>query len=425
MDKFYKQNFCWTLMKISLTQMLIAILCMSVSYARDAYGQEMLDQKVTLKLTNEDLKTTLGTIERTANVRFIYNPKEIKVSQRINVDAKNEKLKEVLEQVFNPLKISYEIKGKQIALFKKAVGFIEAQQQMPMNTNRLTSLTIDQNVTGSVTDDKGEALVGVSVQVKGTTRGATTDAKGSYRITVPNGKTVLVFSYIGYGKQEFTVGNQTIINVQLVADDKNLEEVVVVGYGTQRKENLTGAVSTIDSKLIENRPVSNVANALQGTASGLIITRNTGQPGSEGLDIQIRGATSANGNVPPLVLVDGVNVSAFTLQTLNPNDIENISVLKDAAAAAIYGAQAAGGVLLITTKKGKAGKTVFEYSTQYATDWALNVPERMPLLEEAEYANLARKNSGSGPEYNDAELQRIRDNVPYVVNPSDTTRYIF
>jgi TonB-dependent SusC/RagA subfamily outer membrane receptor len=118
-----------------------------------------------------------------------------------------------------------------------------------------------------------------------------------------------------------------------------------------------------------------------------------------------------------LVLVDGVTVSSFTLQTLNPNDIENISVLKDAAAAAIYGAQAAGGVILITTKKGKSGKTVFDYSNQIGVDWALNVPERLPLLEEALYANLARKNAKTGPEYTDDDLQRIRDGVPYIVNP--------
>ncbi|MFN8356723.1 MAG: TonB-dependent receptor [Spirosomataceae bacterium] len=283
----------------------------------------------------------------------------------------------------------------------------------------------DQTVSGKVKDENGEGLPGVSVQVKGTGRGTTTDSKGNFKLSVPNENAVLVFSFVGYISKEVTVGKRNAIDVSLEVDAKSLEEVVVVGYGTQRKENLTGAVSTIDSKVIENRPVSNVANALQGVASGLIVTRSTGQPGSEGLGIQIRGATSANGSVEPLILVDGVTVSSFTLQTINPNDIENISVLKDAAAAAIYGAQAAGGVILITTKKGKAGKTSFEYSTQVGADWALNVPERMPLIEEALYANLSRQNAGSGPEYNDTELQRIRDNVPYVVNPSDTTRYIF
>lgn len=421
MDKFYnKPNLCRTLMKISLTQMLIAMLCMGVSYAYDANGQEMLDQRVNLKLSNEDLKTTLGTIERTAKVRFIYNPKEIQTNQKVNLDAKNEKLKEVLEQVFSQLKIGYEVKGKQIALFKKAVGFIETPQQTP---NVLLTQNIDQNVTGTVTDEKGEALVGVTVQVKGTTRGATTDGKGAFKISVVDSKSILVFSYIGYTKQEITVGNQTNFTINLAVDDKSLEEVVVVGYGVQKKVNMTGAVSTIDSKAIENRPASNLATAMQGTSPGLIITRTTGQPGEEGVNIQIRGATSANGNVDPLVIVDGVTAPANTLQTINPNDVENISVLKDAAAASIYGAQAAGGVILITTKKGKSGKVTFDYLGQYGTDWSINVPGRMSLLEEAEFANLAQKNAGSGAAYSDFDLEQIRNNVPYVINPTDTTTY--
>lgn len=423
MDKFYnKPNLCWTLMKISLTQVLIAILCMGVSYAYDANGQEMLDQKVNIRLSNEDLKTALGTIERATNMRFIYNHKEIKSSQRINLDAKNEKLKEVLERVLSPLKIGYEVKGKQIVLFKKTVSFIETSSQpQPPSLN----LNIDQNVTGTVTDEKGEALVGVTVQVKGTTRGATTDGKGAFRISVVDSRSVLVFSYIGYAKQEITVGNQTNFNISLEVDDKSLEEVVVIGYGVQKKVNMTGAVSTIDSKAIENRPASNLATAMQGTSPGLIITRNTGQPGDEGVNIQIRGATSANGNVDPLVIVDGVTAPANTLQTINPNDVESISVLKDAAAASIYGAQAAGGVILITTKKGKSGKVTFDYLGQYGTDWSINVPDRMTLLEEAEFSNLSRANSGSGPEYSAFDLEQIRNNVPYVINPTDTTTYLF
>lgn len=283
----------------------------------------------------------------------------------------------------------------------------------------------EQTVAGKITDENGVGIPGVNISIKGSNRGVSSNGEGFYKIDVPNSKTVLVFSFVGYISQEITVETKSTINVSLQVDNKALEEVVVVGYGTQKKASLTGAVSTIDAKAIENRPVSNVANAMQGLSAGLIVTRGTGQPGNEGVGIQIRGATSANGRVDPLTLVDGVTVSSFTLQTLNPNDIESISVLKDASAAAIYGAQAAGGVILITTKKGKAGKTLFEYSAQYGTDWTINVPERMPLLEEAEYANLARRNAGSGPEYSDVDLQRIRDNIPYVVNPSDSTRYIF
>jgi TonB-linked SusC/RagA family outer membrane protein len=285
--------------------------------------------------------------------------------------------------------------------------------------------TADIPVSGKITDEKGDPLPGVSIVLKGTTRGTTSDGSGLFKLTVPNEKSVLIVSFVGYLRQEITVGNRTSVDVQLQSDDKALDEVVVVGYGTQKKVNLTGAVSTVEAKAIENRPVSNLANALQGVTPGLNITRASGQPGRESMAIQIRGVTSANGNVNPLVILDGVSAPITTLQTLNPNDVESISVLKDAAAAAIYGAQAAGGVILVTTKKGKAGKVVFDYLAQYGTDWSINTPGRMSLLEEANFSNLARKNSGSAPEYTDEDLQRIRDNIPYVVNPADTGTYLY
>lgn len=283
----------------------------------------------------------------------------------------------------------------------------------------------DISVSGKVTDEKGDALPGVSILLKGTTRGATTDANGLYKISVPNENAVLVFSSVGHERTEIVVGRRLVIDVQLKSNEKALDEVVVVGYGTQKKVNLTGAVSTVDSKALEYRPSPTLANALQGVSPGLTITRTSGQPGNQNIRLQIRGVTSANGNVDPLVMLDGVSVPISTMTTLNPNDIESISILKDAAAAAIYGAQAAGGVVLITTKKGKAGKVTFDYLAQYGTDWSINVPGRLSLMDEALYANLARTNSGSAPEYTDEDLQRIRDKIPYVVNPADTGTYLY
>ncbi|MCX6216752.1 TonB-dependent receptor [Spirosoma sp.] len=289
----------------------------------------------------------------------------------------------------------------------------------------VSASSADQPVSGKITDEKGDALPGVSVVIKGTSRGTTTDATGQFKISVPSGKAVLIVSFVGYVRQEVDVNNRSVINVQLQNDDKALEEVVVVGYGTQKKVNLTGAVSTVDSKALQYRPTTNLANALQGVTPGLTITRQSGQPGNESIRLQIRGVTSANGNVDPLVILDGVSVPISTMTTLNPNDIESISVLKDAAAAAIYGAQAAGGVVLVTTKKGKSGKVTFDYLAQYGTDWSINVPGRMSLLEEAQFSNLARANSGSAPEYTEDDLQRIRNNIPYVVNPADTGTYLY
>lgn len=274
-----------------------------------------------------------------------------------------------------------------------APGDLLAAPELPVGVHETNPAAFV--VTGVVTDDAGEGLPGVTVLLKSNSRiGATTDARGRFTIDAGTGTATLVFSSIGFETLEVPVNNRGTVDVKLVADTKNLSEVVVVGYGTQKKANLTGAVSTIDSKVIENRPSSNLASALQGATPGLIVTRSSGQPGSEGIDLQIRGVSSANGNVPPLVVLDGVTVPSNTVQTLNPNDVESISILKDAAAAAIYGAQAAGGVILITTKKGKAGKVTFDVLGQQGVDWALNVPDRMSLLEEAEFSNLARQKLG-------------------------------
>jgi len=289
-----------------------------------------------------------------------------------------------------------------------------------------TAIAQTKTITGNVKDTKGDAVPGVAISVKGTpTKGTTTDGNGKFSLAGVDSKTVLRVSSIGFETQEVSVGNKSLVEITLVENAASLEEVVVVGYGVQKKVNMTGAVSTVDSKMIENRPTTSLQTALQGTSPGLIVTRTNGQPGNEGLGIQIRGATTANGSVDPLIILDGVTVPSITLQTMNQNDIESISILKDAAAAAIYGAQAAGGVILITSKKGKNGKVTFDYSGMSGADWAANVPERMTLLEEANFSNLARKNSGSGPEYSDFDLEQIKNNVPYLVNPADTTQWLF
>lgn len=282
-----------------------------------------------------------------------------------------------------------------------------------------------KDVTVTVTDGITQGpLQGVNVIVKGTKGGGITDANGQLKMKVKEND-LLVVSFTGYKTVEEIAGSRSVIDIVLLPKESSLDEVVVIGYGTQKKVNLTGAVATIDAKAVENRPVSNLATALQGTAPGLTVTRTSGQPGSENIAFQIRGATSANGNVNPLVMLDGVTVPINTLQTINPNDVESISILKDAAAAAIYGAQAAGGVILVTTKKGKSGKTIFEYSGMYGKSWMQDVPQRMTMLEEATFANLSNKNAGIGPSYDSATLAMIRQGIEYYVNPADTNQYIY
>lgn len=391
------------------------------------------------KPTMVSLPRLLKQVSRRYQVEFNYNYRQLNQKMAdINVlERKHEKVEAVLTELLTPLELTFEKFNDRSYLIYTKIS-TKASPAEPAGSGKPTSelrnalpeastteqAKLEQLVTGVVKDERGNGLPGVSVIIKGTTRGATTDKEGAFQIAIPDTKAVLIFSFVGYLKKEVAVGNQSVINVALVPDDQTLDEVVVVGYGTQKKANLTGAVSTIDSKEIENRPVSNVALALQGLSPGLSITRQTGQPGEEGIGIQVRGATSANGNVDPLLVVDGVTSPGVTLQTLNPNDIETISVLKDAAAAAIYGAQAAGGVILVTTKKGKQGKTIFEYSSIVGTDWALNVPERMPTWEELTYNNLARVNSGAAPGQTAETLQILKEGkMQYRINPNDTTRY--
>lgn len=230
----------------------------------------------------------------------------------------------------------------------------------------------DIQLSGTVTDEKGEGLPGVSVVVKGSQRGATTDVSGKYSISVPTGQSILVFSFVGYLSKEVAVGSQTQINVSLQTDTKALEEVVVVGYGTQKKVNMTGAVSTIDmTKVAESRPITSVSSSLYGLAPGLSVNQGNGRPGGDGASLLVRGSGTLN-NASPLVIVDGVESN---MNNLNPQDIETISVLKDAASAAIYGSRAANGVILITTKKGKEGTLKINYNSYVAAQKATRLVE--------------------------------------------------
>lgn len=289
------------------------------------------------------------------------------------------------------------------------------------------TFNIDQpqkSIKGLVTDESGVPLPGVNIKIEGETGGVVTDFDGNYQIQVRFSSAKLIFSYVGFVTQTVSINNQTVINVALKEDVSQLEEVVIVGYGTQRKVSMTSAVATVDAKALEDRPVTNVVNALQGTAAGLNVTRTNGQPGEENMSIQIRGVSSANGSVDPLLVIDGVSmVSLAPLQRLNPDDIASISVLKDAAAAAIYGARAAGGVILVTTKIGEKGKFVVDYNGRLTAQWSLNVPERLSLLEEAEYSNLARTNAGVGQEYSEFDLENIRNGIEFVVDPNNPRKY--
>jgi TonB-linked SusC/RagA family outer membrane protein len=260
-----------------------------------------------------------------------------------------------------------------------------------------------KTVTGSVTDEKGQSLPGVTVMVKGTTNGVSTDVAGKFSLNVSTGNETLVFHFVGYADQEIPIDGQTKLQVQLKPASKSLDEVVVVAYGTQKKSSVVASISTIRGKDIAAQPVANLTNSLAGRASGIIATQSGGEPGFDGSSILIRG-TGTTGNTQPLVIVDGV---PRNYTQLDPNTIESITVLKDAAAVAPYGLGGANGVLLITTKKGKIGKPTLSYSTYYGWQNPTVLPKFVNSYQYATVYNEAVQNStpGAPPAYSATDLE--------------------
>ncbi|GAA4432230.1 TonB-dependent receptor [Ravibacter arvi] len=351
-------------------------------------------QKISLEKRNVTLESALKAIESQTNYLFLYDRIEIPVHHRVSVNIRGESIEETLKQLFEGLPLTYKIFRHNIVIRKSqnsAAKKLQFQSKLELQRPGLAHM-----VTGKVTDERGEGLPGVSILVKGTQTGMISDVDGSFSIEVPGPGAILVFSFVGYLGQELAVGERTHIEISLRVDTKSLEEVVVVGYGGTQKVNLTGAISTIqyDDKL-NNRPVTNASQALGGTASGVWVSQNSGKPGSDGAQIRIRGWGTLN-NSNPLIIVDGVEGS---FDQLNPSDIQSISVLKDAASAAIYGSKAANGVVLITTKMAADSDKMQVNVNSYVGIQSLG--RHFSLINNSaqsmELTNAAMANNGSSP----------------------------
>lgn len=302
----------------------------------------------------------------------------------------------------------------------------------PISSENSFNLFQQQTITGKVTNQNGEPLEGVTVTVKGTRVTTVTKADGGFSIELPAGSTSLLFTYVGLELQEVNVRGRTNVAVQLTPVDANLDDVVVVGYSVQKKINLTGSVASVSGKTLTERPVPNVGNLLQGRITGLQVTQPSGEPGRDNPNLLIRGRGSFGAGNAPLVLIDGV---AGSIGNLSPDDIENVTVLKDAASAAIYGSRSANGVILITTKKGKKGQT----SISYRVNVGRHIPTALPDLvtNSAEYMemyNTAAKRQGVAFLYPDSIIAKYKsgtdplrypnfDNIDYYFNPSTVTNH--
>ena len=261
------------------------------------------------------------------------------------------------------------------------------------------------NIKGKVTDEKGLPLPGVSIRIKGATSGTTTDKDGNYTFNIPNDQVILVFSYVGFNNHEQKVGNLTTINVVLQSKNSDLTEVVVVGYGTQKKTNVVGAVSTVKGEQLLQNASPSVSNSLAGRVPGLIINNRSGEPGADGASLLIRGLNSFGGGTSPLIVVDGI--PDRDLNRLNPDDIENITVLKDASAA-IYGVRSANGVILITTKRGKTGKAAIHYDGSYSIQQLTRFAHRVNAWEYMTYFNELNLNQGNTAPYAQSEIDKYK-----------------
>lgn len=350
---------------MKLTTLLFFLALFQVSAI--SYSQTRLN----LKFEKETLESVFSKIEANSDFSFFYRNDLIKDSKEITGEFKDKSINEVLDQILKLENLTYTIKGKLIMIVPKSEPGNENnnQQQKP--------------VSGKVTDSSGGSLPGVSVVVKGTTTGTITDGDGSYSISILPANATLVFSFIGMKTQEIPVNNQSAINVVLHENVEAVDEVVVVGYGIQKKSLVTGAISSVDANSIKDRSITRMDDALQGMTSGVTVAQSSGAPGSQPT-IRIRGVSSIN-NSDPLYVIDGVVMNGG-LEYLNPNDIASIEVLKDAASCAIYGARAANGVVLVTTKKGKMGSPMkVNYNMQMGVQ---NVIKKVQLANATQYAQL-------------------------------------
>ena len=378
------------IMKLSVFMMLIGVLNV---YSGNVFSQ---DEKITINLKDASIKQVLRELESKTAYSFLYNDELINVERRVNVTVEDETLIEVLDDIFQNTKVIYKIVEKRVILIPSKEMILGKQQQQNFK------------VVGKVVEKNGDPLPGVNVYEKSNpTHGVITSVDGTYSITVSNEDAILVFSFVGFESQELHVASRKVIDVTLLESSISLNEVVTIGYGTQKKVNLTGAVDVVSKEQIENRPVVNVSSALQGVSPNLNVTTTTrgGEPGA-GKNLNIRGVGSLTGNSSPYILVDGVPMN---INDVNPNDIESMSILKDAAASAIYGARAPYGVILIKTKGGKKGEKIrVSYDNNISFHSPLNLPHMANGLDFATAYNQATANAGQGPVFNDETLERIR-----------------
>jgi TonB-linked SusC/RagA family outer membrane protein len=398
-------------MKISLVQILLFCVFIGVSWANDLSAQELLNRRLTLNVSEKKIKSVLKEIESATDVRFSYSPQVIQSSRPVTISVRNATLGDVLNQLLKPLQITFDISGRQIILSNPPKPAIKPILNKVSSNEEI----VDKTLTGKVSDEKGESLPGVSIMIKGTTQGVISSGDGNYSISLPDGPSTLIFSFVGYQSKEVTVSTESNLNVTLGADIKALGELVVIGYGTQKKTSVTAAVSTMKGDQVSSIPVTNLSNGLGGRLSGVIVKQGSGEPGRDGSSIYIRGISSTGGN-QPLLIVDNIPRS---FQQLDPNTIETFTVLKDAAAVAPYGVAGANGVVLVTTKRGKTGAPTLSYNGYVGFQNPTALPKYASAFQFATLKNAVAQSSGLPLPYSAEALQKFQDGSDPDAYPND------
>ena len=370
---------------------------LGLAHASESYAQTAI---VNVEVQNKTVGEILKKIEKQSDFDFFFDNTLIDLNRRVSVTSRNSDIFKVLEKVFKGTNVKYSVLDKKIVLTINADNVQTAQQ---------TTF----KVTGKVVDENGEEIIGASVLEKGTINGTVTDMDGNFELKVSGKEVILEVSYIGYSKAIVKTKAGTITKVVLKEDTEVLDEVVVVAYGTQKKSNLTGSVDVVSSKEMENRPVTSASSMLQGKASSITFSTPAGgnAPGSAPT-LQIRGQAALSETTPPLVVIDGIPSDMGAFNALNPNEIESISILKDAAASAVYGARAPYGVLLVTTKMGgRNEKAVVTYSGNYGIVNPINMPKTLDSYTFGVIRNQSYINARSQAPFTDEDLDIIRDNI--------------
>ena len=391
------QKKLWKIMKLTIALLIGFIMTVT---AASTYSQKT---RLDVSLTNTSIKGVIGYIEQNSEFVFLYRSEDFNTSKKVNIDLKDATISQILDEALTGENVVYDIYERQIVIRKG--------ENLPADTRQNQK----KEISGTVKDSNGLALPGVSVVVKGTTTGSMTDVNGNFRLVLPENAKVITYSFVGMKTQEVAVDKKTTLNITLIEETVGLDEVVAVGYTTQSRHKMTSAVATVSGEELTKREATDPETLLQGQLPGLQVVQNSGEPGNEGVTMNIRGISTFSGaGNNPLIIIDGLPGS---LSVLNPNDIESVTLLKDAASAAIYGSRGANGVIVITTKAGKAGKFALTYNYNLGISNATSLPDI--VSNSAQFMTLSNEayaNSGRAPLYTQAQIDlyaNATDRVKY------------